>query len=78
MVGYMNLIVQSLLSLVMVGKIENLLLVMHTYVSNFLKLPLEFTKLVETIKIKALRKKINIKNMLDQHLGTLQQGGSCC
>jgi hypothetical protein len=50
----MNLVVQVLLNLSMVAKLEHLLQSLHSYLSNSFEQHFEFTKLVEIVEIKGL------------------------
>ncbi len=49
-----NLVVQVLLNLPMVAKLENLLQALYSYFSNSLEHHLEFIKLVEILEIRGL------------------------
>ncbi len=56
-----NLVMQSLSSMPMVSKLENLFQSLYGYFSSSLKHHLEFTKLAKIVEIKGLKVLLNVK-----------------
>jgi hypothetical protein len=69
-----NLAVQSLSSMPMVSKLENLLQSLYGYFSSSLKHHLEFTKLTKIVEIKRLKVLLNAKTRWINMLPLLKKG----
>jgi len=75
MANQTNLVVQSLSSMLMVSKLENVLQSLYGYFFSFPKHHLEFTKLVEIVEIKGLKVFWNAKTRWINMLALLKRVG---